>query len=81
MKENRQISQWVNKCGGNLRLNMTDQVNIVIVEMSKLRGMIQSLMKWKERAEVAYSQTTLEQIVYQSESENVELTANLGRRQ
>jgi hypothetical protein len=39
-----------------MRLNMSDHVNIVIVEMSKLRGMIDALMKWLDRMDVAYAE-------------------------
>ncbi len=45
-KDSQKVNIWINKCGGTVRFGIGDSVDIVIVEMIKLKGMIESYILW-----------------------------------
>ena len=40
---------WINKCRGTVRFGMGDAINIVIVEMHRLKNMIEAYSQWFQR--------------------------------
>ena len=48
-KENKALSSWITKCGGKMRLMIDDNVNLAIVETSKLRTMIGQFTQWRRK--------------------------------
>jgi hypothetical protein len=48
-KENQKVTMWINKCRGTVRFGMGDTINIVIVEMHKLKNMIETYSQWFQR--------------------------------
>jgi hypothetical protein len=48
-KENQKLTMWINKCRGTVRFGMGETINIVIVEMQKLKSMIDAYSQWFQR--------------------------------
>jgi hypothetical protein len=43
------LALWIHKCGGTVRLSMGDNVTVVLVEMQKLKNMIETYTQWYAR--------------------------------
>ena len=44
---NRTLTNWINKCGGSNNLVLKPSVSIAIIEMSKLKSIIENFEAWK----------------------------------
>ena len=44
---NRTLTNWINKCGGSNNLTLKSSVSIAIIEMSKIRSIIENFEAWK----------------------------------
>jgi len=44
---NRSLTNWINKCGGTYNLTLKPNVNVAIVEMPKLKAIIESFEAWR----------------------------------
>ena len=53
---------WIHKCGGTVRLSMSDDVNIVVVEMQKLKNMIDCYSLWHAKQLEIYNNNSGESI-------------------
>ena len=47
---------WINKCGGTVRFAMGESVSVVIVEMHKLKNMIDGYTQWHARNAEKYKE-------------------------
>ncbi len=55
-KEMQRVTMWINKCGGTVRFAMGESVSVVIVEMHKLKNMIDGYMQWHARNAEKYQE-------------------------
>jgi len=44
---NRTLTNWINKCGGSNNLVLKPNVSIAIIEMSKIKSIIENFEAWK----------------------------------